>query len=136
MWTDHEVGVALGRNVLVVPVKMTVDPYGLIGKYQAVPSAGRTPHALAADIADTLGTHERSRQLMAEVAVDRFRFSYSWNNARATLNLIRQIPDALWTPAMISAVRKAVSENGELQADVGFGRSNVAAEALALVNAL
>ena len=35
-WTDQEVGYALGRGVPVVPVKRGRDPYGFIGKFQAL----------------------------------------------------------------------------------------------------
>jgi hypothetical protein len=136
VWTDHEVGVALGRNVLVVPLNMGVNPYGLIGKYQAVPGIGRTPEALASDVVNSLRSNGRTRQLMAEVAVDRFCFSYSYNNARSNLDLIRQIPRARWTQPMVAKVRSAVSANNELTADVGFGQSTVAAEALKIIERL
>ncbi|MDE2683028.1 MAG: toll/interleukin-1 receptor domain-containing protein [Chloroflexota bacterium] len=35
-WTDQEIGVAIGRGVPVVPVRLGRDPYGFIGKYQAI----------------------------------------------------------------------------------------------------
>ena len=35
-WTDQEVGVAIGREVPVVPIRLGKDPYGFIGKYQAI----------------------------------------------------------------------------------------------------
>ena len=35
-WTDQEIGVAIGRNVLILPIRMGADPYGFIGKYQAI----------------------------------------------------------------------------------------------------
>jgi TIR domain len=35
-WTDQEVGFALGRGVPVVCVKLGRDPYGFIGKFQAL----------------------------------------------------------------------------------------------------
>ncbi len=35
-WTDQEIGVAIGREVPVIPVRMGKDPYGFIGKYQAI----------------------------------------------------------------------------------------------------
>jgi hypothetical protein len=35
-WTDQEVGFALGRGVQVIPVRLGTDPYGFIGKLQAV----------------------------------------------------------------------------------------------------
>ena len=35
-WTDQEVGVAFGRKVPIVPVRLGKDPYGFMGKYQAI----------------------------------------------------------------------------------------------------
>ena len=35
-WTDQEIGVAIGRQVPVIPVRIGQDPYGFIGKYQAI----------------------------------------------------------------------------------------------------
>ena len=35
-WTDQEVGFALGRGVPVIAVKLGLDPYGFIGKFQAL----------------------------------------------------------------------------------------------------
>jgi len=35
-WTDQEVGFALGRTVPVIAVKLDMDSYGFIGKFQAV----------------------------------------------------------------------------------------------------
>src|ERR1700677_3202059 len=36
-WTDQEVGFALGRGVPIIAAKMGKDPYGFIGKFQALP---------------------------------------------------------------------------------------------------
>ncbi len=35
-WTDQEVGVAIGRGVPLIPVRLGMDPYGLMGKGQGV----------------------------------------------------------------------------------------------------
>ena len=35
-WTDQEIGFALGRKKQVIAVRMGTDPYGFIGRYQAV----------------------------------------------------------------------------------------------------
>ncbi|MCU0662782.1 MAG: toll/interleukin-1 receptor domain-containing protein [Myxococcota bacterium] len=35
-WTDQEVGFALGRGVPIIAVKLDRDPYGFIGKFQAL----------------------------------------------------------------------------------------------------
>jgi len=51
-WTDQEVGVAIGRMVPIIPIKVGLDPYGFIGKYQALKANGNSPSGLA------LGTRE------------------------------------------------------------------------------
>lgn len=35
-WTDQEVGFALGRHLKVIPVSIGIDPYGFVGKIQAI----------------------------------------------------------------------------------------------------
>jgi hypothetical protein len=38
-WTDQEVGFAFARGVPIVPVRLGCDPYGFIGKFQALTSS-------------------------------------------------------------------------------------------------
>lgn len=35
-WTDQEIGFAFGRGVVIVSVRIGQDPYGFIGKFQAI----------------------------------------------------------------------------------------------------
>ena len=48
-WTDQEVGVAVGRRVPIVPIRMEKDPYGFMAKYQAIPGSDR-----ASRVADSI----------------------------------------------------------------------------------
>ena len=48
-WTDQEVGVALGRRVPILPIRMGKDPYGFMAKYQAIPGSDR-----ASGVADSI----------------------------------------------------------------------------------
>ena len=42
-WTDQEVGVAIGREIPIIPIKYEVDPYGFFGKFQAINGNIKTP---------------------------------------------------------------------------------------------
>lgn len=53
-WCDQEVGVAVGREVLVIPVRKGLDPYGFIGKYQGIQAQGKTIGEVAESIFLTL----------------------------------------------------------------------------------
>lgn len=52
-WTDQEIGFALCREVPVISVRLGTDPYGFIGKYQAILGGSKTPNELADEVART-----------------------------------------------------------------------------------
>lgn len=49
-WTDQEVGYALGRNIDIIPLRVGVDPYGFMGKFQGIQAKNRVPSEVAKDI--------------------------------------------------------------------------------------
>ncbi len=55
-WTDQEIGFALGRKKQVIAVRMGTDPYGFIGRYQAVTA---TWDNATVNIVKTLMKHEK-----------------------------------------------------------------------------
>lgn len=50
IWTQQEVGYALGRGVKIISFKMGEDPTGFISRKQALPRRGRTAEEIAAEI--------------------------------------------------------------------------------------
>ena len=51
-WCDQEVGVAIGRQIPIIAVKQGLDPYGFIGKYQALQATGKPPVQIAKEVFD------------------------------------------------------------------------------------
>lgn len=64
-WTDQEVGFAVGRDVHVVPVRMGKDPYGFMGRYQAMSGASH-------EIARSLFEYALREDSLEDAAVDAF----------------------------------------------------------------
>lgn len=50
VWTQQEIGFALGRGVKVISFKYGEDPTGFIGKHQALPRLQRSAEEIAAEI--------------------------------------------------------------------------------------
>ena len=50
-WTDQEVGYSVSRHVLIIPVRIHLDPYGFIARYQALTPRDDKPATIAAGIA-------------------------------------------------------------------------------------
>lgn len=132
-WTDQEVGWCAGRGVPMLPIRLGLDPYGFIGKFQAIAGVGKSADDLAAEIFELLLKHRDAAPRMASALVNRFAESPSYNAARDNLKLIQRIPKRAWSPELIAAVETACTTNHELTADWGFGSSTVAKEAQKLM---
>jgi hypothetical protein len=68
-WTDQEIGVALGRGILVVPVRLGQDPYGFVGRQQAISGSLNDPETLAGKLVDVLLRQSRTAVSMRESLV-------------------------------------------------------------------
>ena len=68
-WTDQEVGFAIGKGALVIPVRLGLDPYGFIGKLQGSPGKLDAPDTLASGVVDLLLKSKRTAGTMREALV-------------------------------------------------------------------
>lgn len=67
-WCDQEIGIVLGRDRPVVPVRMDADPHGFFGTVQAVPGKDRDVPDVARDIVATLLSNKRTAiRLLASI---------------------------------------------------------------------
>src|SRR6185437_50205 len=85
-WTDQEVGWALGRGVPVLPVRLGADPYGFVGKIQAVPGTLDVPEALAISITRALLRSSQLRGGMRSALVQALENSKSYATARRLID--------------------------------------------------
>jgi len=112
-WTDHEVGVAIGRGVPIVPVRIGLDPYGFIGKYQALQGKGRELNLIAAEIIEILLGKPGIGQKITNGIVDNFSDSYSWENAKQNMGFLEKCQHL--NSDHIKKLRNAVKENRQVK---------------------
>lgn len=110
-WTDQEVGVAFGRGIPIICVKLGRDPYGFIGKFQAL----SCPWSEAPkEIVKIFVKHER----MLTAYIEAVRECHNYEHAN-TLSEILPFIDRLsidQTNQLISAF----NENGQVRDSFGF----------------
>ncbi|NBV22714.1 MAG: toll/interleukin-1 receptor domain-containing protein [Proteobacteria bacterium] len=112
VWTDQEIGWALGRGVLVVPVRLGVDPYGFAGKFQGVPGSLDKPEKLADAIVAALLANPQTHGEMRRSLVSAFAQAESFLMAMALRTLLVEIKD--FTEEEITAMRTACVENDQV----------------------
>jgi hypothetical protein len=110
-WTDQEVGFALARGIPVIAVRLGRDPYGFIGKFQALSSGWETA---AEEIVKLL--INRDRMYSAYIQALRKCPSFDTGNllARALPGIQRL------TAHQIDELVAAYNKNGELRGSFGF----------------
>jgi hypothetical protein len=84
-WCDQEVGIAIGRNKLVVPLRVGSDPHGFLGKYQGLQTAEKEAPAIALQLFEILLKNEMTCARLADSLVDRMVASTTWASAKATM---------------------------------------------------
>lgn len=82
-WTDQEVGFALGKGTLVIPIRLGLDPYGFIGKQQGLSGKLDVPESLASNIVDLLLKHRTTADTMRESLIVALEKARSFNTAIA-----------------------------------------------------
>ncbi len=81
-WTDQEVGVAIGRGVPLIAVKLGRDPYGLMGKGQAISGCSwEDTDAIAAKIFRVLHKRLPDKSRLFECALSAYAASTGWGDS-------------------------------------------------------
>ncbi len=89
-WCDQEVGIAIGRGKLVVPLCKEAIPHGFLGKYQGFQTKGLLPAVVAEQLVDILIGHPLSADRMADALVERMATSKNWDTSRRTMTLLEK----------------------------------------------
>lgn len=92
-WTDQEVGFAVGRGVLIIPVMKGLEPYGFISKYQGLYAEGKTVGYVADSIFRILVKSPKTRARIISCLVDSTLHSSSVEDALEKLKHITSIDD-------------------------------------------
>jgi hypothetical protein len=93
LWTDQEIGWALGSEVAVIPVRRGADPYGFLAQVQGIQGMGKMVPQVADEIFGTLCRLGGTRKSIQEALVTGFENSGSYQAARENIGLLERAPD-------------------------------------------
>jgi len=90
-WCDQEVGFALGRGKLIVPLCSETIPHGFLSKYQRLPTKGLVASVVAEQLFSVLLSHSLTSPRMTDALVDRMANSSSFAISRRTMTLLEKV---------------------------------------------
>ncbi len=112
-WTDQEVGFALCRGVPIVSVRLGLDPYGFIGKQQALSGRLETPGLLASAIVDALLCQPATAAIMRDSLVLALEKSASFAVSKLIAPKLESI--ARFTPEQLTRMEAACRANVDVR---------------------
>lgn len=111
LWTDQEIGVAFGRGVPIIAVKLGEDPYGFIGKSQALSCPW---NKVAESIAGLLICNDK----MIDPFIEAVKNCEDFNDGNKLADILPNITKL--SNEQANALVSAYNENGQIQSSFGF----------------
>ena len=116
-WCDQEIGVAIGRRLPIISVKRGLDPYGFIGKYQALNGGGKTSAQIARDIFDLLIVDPQIGPKITSKLVQMLCNAATYKESRDSIDLVER--SNFLTSKHAAAMKEAVKENSQVRGSWG-----------------
>lgn len=116
-WCDQEVGVAIGQRLPIVSVRLGLDPYGFIGKYQAVQGVGKDHRTLARELYDIFMLNPSIGPKITSALVKMLSESCSFDESKRLIALIEK--SAYLTTKHVASMQESVEKNGQVSSSWG-----------------
>jgi hypothetical protein len=110
-WTDHEVGIAFGKGLLVIPVRLGADPYGFMGKSQGLTGSLEEVSHLASELVAILLKDATTTNMMHEVLTVALEQARSFASAKDASHAI--VATDGFTQEQMDRISTACKENGQ-----------------------
>ena len=111
IWTDQEVGYAISREVTIIPLRLGLDPYGFMGKYQGLSCAWKDAPR---EIIEALIDDPRIVDGFIEAVAD----CPDYATANRLADILPSIVEL--TDEQVSGLVKAFNENSQISDSYGF----------------
>ncbi|MCH9021257.1 MAG: toll/interleukin-1 receptor domain-containing protein [Planctomycetes bacterium] len=121
-WTDQEAGIAIGRNILIIPVKLGKDPYGFIGKYQALSGTWDDIPKMTKDIFRIIVKDSITGEIITRAVIHAFKNSSSYNESNFFIKEVLPCFEKLGE-RHIQEIISAFNENSQI--NMCFAKDNL-----------
>lgn len=117
-WTDQEVGAAIARDIVIIPINKGLQPYGFLEQFQNFKSTGKNVREVADLIFETIANNAKTKDVLAESLVMQFSVLNDPDAAAIKIKALAKIPnlsDEIWETASSN-----ISRNNVLIEDKSF----------------
>ena len=126
-YCDQEVGHALQKGLLVIPLRLEIDPYGFMAPLQGVSAFDKQPNEIAADIRNLLLSHPTTKPIMVpieEKSLERLVNDFlTSDNFGTSTKLLRKLEGIDTLPKLlVEKIAKNWEKNNQIAGCMGIPR--------------
>jgi hypothetical protein len=118
-WTDQEIGIAIGRDLLIIPARLGRDPYGFIGKYQAISQT--RDDLLAEELFISLVKNKKTTKKISYSMMIKFENSNTYAEAKKNIGLVKKLE--YWDDKLIDRLKQSEENNSQIRGSFGVSGS-------------
>lgn len=116
-WTDQEVGICLGRHKIIIPVRLGIDPYGFMGKYQGLKGKGKSVPIIVDEVFSLLVKKEVASEKLSAAIVRMFCDSKNFIDTSNNWPKLEKV--TYLDHKLLEQLRSAIANNDQI-----YGYSN------------
>ena len=120
VWTDQEIGVALGRNAYILAIRAPTAPSGFLARHQAMSGDLTKPAEVAARVVETMLRQPTLFPAMREALTLALEQSASYADTKAVAGMIIKLDG--FDDDQIARLRRAIDINDQVGEYMGVGR--------------
>jgi hypothetical protein len=112
-WTDQEVGICYALKKIIIPVRLGIDPYGFIGKYQGLKGSNKEMNDIAFDVFKLLIKNKKASEQLSRSIIAKFINSSSYDDAKNNMKLLKFV--TYMDKQLLKDLIKSEKENSQIR---------------------
>lgn len=119
-WTSQEIGIALANKLFIISLKIDVDPFGFLSRYQALKFKAENIDQSCLRIIKIFNKEKRLRKKFLDGLISNFEKSNSFDDAKNKSELLNKFDG--YTKAQITKILRTAIENNQILLSWGAER--------------
>lgn len=116
-WTDQEVGIGYALGKTIIPVRLGLDPYGFMGKFQGLQGINKKALDIAEEIFKLLINSDGNGEKISKAIIIKFINSSSFREAIDTLDLLKHV--TFMNEELLEKLKIAKRNNDQIYNSIG-----------------
>jgi len=112
-WTDQEVGICYALKKTIIPIRLGIDPYGFMGKYQGLQGYNKKIESIASELFVLLLKNDKASEQLSKSIIDKFIKSSSFLESMSNMKILESV--SFMDQQLLEKLKIAKNKNSQIK---------------------